>query len=66
MLDVSLFVKNADGSYTRQDETHVQYAHTEEELLEALREAGFTKVSVEGHLGEEKTQSDRLVFLAEK
>ena len=66
ILDVSLFVKNADGSYTRQDETHVQYAHSEEEILAALREAGFIKVSVEGHLGEEKTQSDRLVFLAEK
>ncbi len=66
VLDVSLFVKNEDGSYIRLDETHVQYAHTEEEILEALRQAGFGKVSVEGHLGEDKTQSDRLVFLAEK
>ncbi len=66
VLDVSLFVKNEDGSYTRLDETHVQYAHTEEEILEALQQAGFGKVSVEGHLGEDKTQSDRLVFLAEK
>ena len=65
-LDVSLFVKNADGSYIRQDETHVQYAHTEEEILETLQQAGFAKVSVEGHLGEDKAQSDRLVFLAEK
>ena len=65
-LDVSLFVKNGDGSYTRHDETHVQYAHTEGAILEALREAGFVKVSVEGHLGEDKAQSDRLVFLAEK
>ena len=66
VLDVSLFVKNEDGSYTRQDETHVQYAHTEETLTTALYEAGFTKVFVEGHLGEDKAQSDRLVFLAEK
>ena len=65
-LDVSLFVKNADGSYIRQDETHVQYAHTEEAIVAALRQAGFAKVSVEGHLGEDKAQSDRLVFLAEK
>lgn len=65
-LEVTLFIKNADGAYTREDETHVQYIYTEETLAEALRAAGFTLVSVEGHLGEEKSVSDRLVFLAQK
>ena len=66
VLDVTLFVKNEDGSYTRYDETHTQYAYSEEILVAALQKAGFSNVFVEGHLGEEKAGSDRLVFLAEK
>ncbi len=65
-LDVTLFTKNADGSYTRHDETHTQYIHTEEEIDEALRAVGFTLLQVEGHLGEEKSASDRLVFIVRK
>ncbi len=65
-LDVTLFVKNEDGSYRRLDETHVQYVHTEEEILSALTAAGFTVLNAEGHLGEDKAVSDRLVFLARK
>jgi SAM-dependent methyltransferase len=65
-LDVTLFAKTATGEYRRYDEAHVQYVHTEEQLLTALQTAGFTKVAVEGHLGEDKTQSDRLQFFAVK
>ena len=65
-LEVTLFTKNADGSYSRSDETHVQYVHTEQAITFALEEAGFTLLCVEGHLGEEKSISDRLVFLAKK
>ncbi len=65
-LEVSLFVKEKDGSYTRLDETHEQYIYTEEELVTALRENGFTRIRVEGHLGEDKSTSDRLCFIAEK
>jgi predicted TPR repeat methyltransferase len=48
------------------EETHRQYAHTEEEIRTALEENGFEILSVEGHLGEDKTQSDRICFLAQK
>jgi SAM-dependent methyltransferase len=65
-LDVTLFAKTSTGEYRRFDEKHVQYVHTEEELLSALAAAGFSKVEVEGHFGEDKTQSDRLHFLAVK
>ena len=65
-MDVTLFVKRPDGSYERLDETHRQYLHTEEELTAALQENGFTVVEVTGHLGEDKNESDRLVFLAQR
>lgn len=65
-LDVTLFVKRPDGAYERLDETHRQYLYTEAELTAALTENGFTLLEVTGHLGEDKTASDRLVFLAQK
>ena len=65
-LDVTLYVKGKDGKYERFDEQHVQYVYTEAELTAALEEIGFTVLRVEGHLGENKSISDRLVFLAQK
>ena len=65
-MDVTLFVKNKDGVYTRLDERHRQYAYTEEEICAALQKNGFSLLSVEGHLGEEKQNSDRLCFMAQK
>ena len=65
-LDVTLYVKGKDGKYERFDERHVQYVYTEAELSAALEEIGFTVLRVEGHLGENKSISDRLVFLVQK
>ncbi len=65
-MEVTLFVKRADGAFERLDETHRQYVYTEEEIVEALTKNGFDVLEIEGHLGEEKTQSDRITFLAQK
>ena len=65
VMDVTLFIKNG-ATYTRQDETHTQYIYEETEITQALENNGFTLVCVEGHLGEEKSVSDRLCFLAVK
>lgn len=65
-MEVTLFVKGKDERYTRLDETHRQYAYTEKELVAALEENGFCVLSAEGHLGEDKTESDRICFLAQK
>ncbi len=65
-LDVSLFVKNSNGDYSRLDERHVQYIYKEDEILSLLKETGFEIIKTEGHLGEEKTQSDRICFWAQK
>ena len=65
-MDVTLFVKRADGAFERLDETHRQYSYTEEEIVSALEKNGFELLEAEGHLGEEKTESDRLTFLVRK
>lgn len=65
-MEITLFLRKEDNSYARADETQVQYIHEEEFLLSALDEAGFTPLSVTGHLGEPKEGSDRLVFLAQR
>ena len=65
-LDVTLFVKGANGGYTRLDERHVQYVYTEKEIIDALQINGFTVLEVEGHLGLDKESADRICFLAQK
>jgi hypothetical protein len=64
-MEVTLFAKRADGAYERLDETHRQYIYTEEEIIQVLESNGFVLLKTEGHLGEDKTQSDRICFLAQ-
>ena len=65
-MEVTLFTKRADGAFERLDEIHRQYAYEEREILSALDANGFVLLEVEGHLGEDKTTSDRITFLAQK
>ena len=55
-MDLTLFERRGD-LFKRFDERHVQYIYGEEEILSALKEAGFA-VGTEGHLGADK--SDRI------
>ena len=64
-MDVTLFVKTANNKFERLDETHRQYVYTEEEICQALENNGFEIISMQGHLGEDKSQSDRIGFLAQ-
>lgn len=47
-MDMTFFVRAEDGRYTRFGETHFQRAHTQQELVQWLRDAGFAQVSVYG------------------
>lgn len=62
-MDITLFVKNPDGSYSRSDESQTQFIHAESEVLAALEEVGF-EVVAEGHLG--KSKEDRINFICKK
>ena len=42
-MDLIFFVPEPDGSYRRFDETHVQKAHSEEEIRKAAAAAGFSQ-----------------------
>ena len=65
-MEVSLFVRQKDGSYVRFDERHVQYAHEKTEIVAALNNAGFEVIKTEGHLGLDETDADRITFVCQK
>ena len=66
IMDVTLFVREKDGRFSRYDEIHTQYIHEEAEIVSALRHAGFDVLNVEGHLGENKEGSDRWNFICRR
>jgi ubiquinone/menaquinone biosynthesis C-methylase UbiE len=63
-MELTFFVKDKDGRYTRYDERHVQFAHSENDIVAALQSVGFTNIVTEGHLGKDK--SERINFIAQK
>lgn len=65
-MDVTLFVQESNGAYRRFDETHTQYVYSENEITQCLQQAGFVVKNVEGHMNENKNNSDRICFLAQK
>ncbi len=66
-MDISLFIRGADGRYEKREEHHVQYVHTEAEIENALREAGFELISKEGYLGTPVApDTQRIFFFAKK
>ena len=66
-MNLTLFVRNDDGSYARFDEQHVQFVHTDEQIAEALVSAGFTLCEVTADYGKRvQTNSLRRCFYAIK
>ena len=51
-MDVTLFVKGADGRFERKDEHHTQYIHERAALTAAAEAAGFEVRAAEGALGD--------------
>lgn len=67
-MDVTFFVREADGRYRRFDEVHVQRAYALEEVIDTLKRAGFEDIHAYGqHTMEEPRQGDsRIHFYATK
>lgn len=51
-MDVTLFVREEGGTFSRRDEHHTQYIHEDEDLCAAAEGAGFSVRAVEGALGD--------------
>ncbi|MDE7330612.1 MAG: class I SAM-dependent methyltransferase [Clostridia bacterium] len=62
-MDITVFLRRADGLYERRDEAQTQYIHGETEIVSLLERVGFT-VKTEGHLGGDK--SERINFICIK
>ena len=65
-MEVTLFVRRADGAFERLEETHIQYVYGVDEIKDALTRCGFTIVEVQGHLGTDIDSADRILFVAKK
>ncbi|MBR2617252.1 MAG: hypothetical protein IKC56_03345, partial [Clostridia bacterium] len=50
-MDLSFFVKRADGAYEKTEEAHTQYFYSAETLTELLINNGFTVTEVRGENG---------------
>ncbi len=64
-MEVTLFIKRADGLFERREERHVQYAHGSGFLRSALESAGFEVLSEEGALGDAQDKM-RVNFLCRR
>lgn len=66
-LELTFFIPDGKGNYTREDETQRQYAHKEEELREFAEKAGFSVSEVLGeNFQSPKSTSERLYFVLKK
>ncbi len=64
-INLTLFEKQKDGCYIRQDETHVQYIHTHESIQQALAQSGLELCEVTADYGKKVEETSlRLTFLA--
>ena len=63
---LTFFVSDDGENYRRFDEEHTQRAYTQEEVKNALYEAGFEKVDVYDGYSFDKVhaKSERLVYMA--
>ena len=67
-MDVTFFVREDDGRYRRFREEHRQRAHSEEEILAWLSEAGFVNGKCYGEMRCDAPRADdmRIHYVAEK
>ncbi|MET3682477.1 SAM-dependent methyltransferase [Alkalibacillus flavidus] len=66
--DLTFFVQEEDGRYTRFDESHRQRVFTIDDMREWLHQAGFKLLSVVGDWGqtEDLDEADRLFYICQK
>lgn len=67
-MDVTFFVREEDGRYRRFREEHRQRAHSEQEILAWLCEAGFEHVRSYGEMRDDAPRAEdmRIHYVAEK
>ena len=67
-MDVTFFVREEDGRYRRFREEHRQRAHSEQEILTWLNQAGFEHARAYGQMRMDAPREDdmRIHYVAEK
>lgn len=67
-MELNFFIRQKDGLYSRFDESHLQRAYSEEELINMLKKVGFSLINTYGGYEDRPVskESDRIVFTAFK
>ena len=62
-----LVVVDKDGKYEKLTEEHLQYAHKISDILQALKSAGFKKITIKSGFGKKLTENaERITFICKK
>ena len=56
-MNLTLFVDDGNGKYLRFDERHVQYIHTDEQIVVALKSAGFEMCEITADYGQKVAEN---------
>lgn len=67
-MDLAFFIKDEDGKYNKFEEEHQQRAYTQQEIVNYLKDTGFSKIKIYGDFTfEEPTNtSQRIFFVCKK
>lgn len=67
-FDLTFFLKNPDGSYTKRQEFHEERVYTEEEIRDTVKACGLTCLGVYDGLSFEasKPESERIFFVIQR
>lgn len=66
-MDLTFFVVDKDGKYEKLTEEHLQYAHKISDILQALKSAGFKKITIKSGFGKKMTENaERITFICKK
>lgn len=67
-MELTFFIKDEDGKFERFEEVHQQRAYTEDEIVDMLKESGFSDIKSYGDFTFEKPneESQRIFFVCKK
>lgn len=67
-MELAFFVRDEEGKFERFEETHLQRAYKNEEIIQLLKNAGFEYIKTYGDfkLESPKNDSERVFFVCKK
>ena len=65
-MELTFFIRDKDGKYIKQTEEHTQYAHTREDIENAMKDLFSFKAYDFSTMGEVSAKTARIVWVCER